>query len=501
MTWSVCRLNPTQGRRAALVLLLATSISGCTVGPDYREPGVNLPMKWSDGSAKRVADPAGPSRCWRRLNDPVLDRMIEDAVASNLDVATAKAKVREARASETQAAAALLPSVTGSDSTSWNKSSSNGAVGGAGFGAATYNQFKSGFDSSWELDLFGANRRGLEAAAHGAEAAEEDLYAALLTLIGDVASNYLDARGYQARIELARRTVVSQQQTAALTRSKSEAGSATAVDVAKAGALASSIAANIPTYEAALAADIHRLSILLGREPPAVAPALARPAPVPSPRLPLPKGIPADILLKRPDIRAAERRLAQSTARIGQAEAARYPSVSLTGSVSTSALNVGDLARYSSLGWSIGPSISFPVFNGGKLEAAVEASRAQRDQSFVAFHKVILTGLEDVENSIVSLASERMRVRRLADATYNYREAARLSRLLYQNGTSSFLDVLDSERSLYTSEDSLLQSRVTLAKNYVALAKALGGGWDAAVDSSRPVVADTDMGPRAHALR
>jgi len=294
---------------------------------------------------------------------------------------------------------------------------------------------------------------------------------------------------------------VSQQQTAALTRSKSEAGSATAVDVTKAGALASSIAANIPTYEAALAADIHRLSILLGREPSAVAPALARPAPVPSPRLPLPKGIPADILLKRPDIRAAERRLAQSTARIGQAEAARYPSVSLTGSVSTSALNVGDLARYSSLGWSIGPSISFPVFNGGKLEAAVEASQAQRDQSFVAFHKAILTGLEDVENSIVSLASERMRVRRLADATYNYREATRLSRLLYQNGASSFLDVLDSERSLYTSEDSLLQSRVTLAKNYVALAKALGGGWDAAVDSSRPVVADTDMRPRARALR
>lgn len=489
------------GVRTALALLLGVSLSGCAVGPDYHTPGVNLPVQWSDGPAKRGSRSRNLSRWWRRLNDPVLDRLIEQAVDSNLDVATAKAKIREARALEAQAAANLLPSVTGTGQATWNKSGSNGAAGDRGVGSGTYNQFKYGFDSSWELDLFGGNQRAFEAAMRGAEASEEDLNSTLLTLVGDVASYYLDARGYQARIALARRTVASQQQTAALTRSKAEAGSANAVDVAKAAALASSTAANIPSYEAALAADLHRLGILLGRDPSALVQLLARPAPVPAPRLPLPKGIPADILLTRPDIRAAERRLAQSTAKIGQAEAARYPSVSLTGSVSTSALKVGDLAKYSSLGWSIGPSVSVPVFNGGKLEAAVAVSQAQRDQSFVAFHKAILAALEDVENAIVSLGREHVRLRELADTTTNYREAARLSRLLYQNGTSSFLDVLDSERSLYTSEDSLLQSRVSLAKDYVALAKALGGGWDAPVDNSPPEVADADMGPRLRAMR
>lgn len=489
------------GVRTVLALLLGASLSGCAVGPAYRTPHVNLPVQWSDGPAKRGSHSISLSRWWRRLNDPILDRLIEQAVASNLDVAAAKAKIREARALKAQAEANLLPFVTGSDQATWNKSGSNGTAGGGGSGSGTYNQFKSGFDSSWELDLFGGNQRAFEAAMRGAEASEEDLYSTLLTLVGDVASSYFDARGYQARIALARRTVASQQQTAALTRSKAEAGSANAVDVAKAAALASGTAANIPSYEAVLAADIHRLGILSGRDPPSLVKLLARPAPVPEPRRPLPRGIPADILLARPDIRAAERRLAQSTAKIGQAEAARYPSVSLTGSVSTSALKAGDLARYSSLGWSIGPSVSFPVFNGGKLKAAVAVSQAQRDQSFVAFHKAILTALEDVENAIVSFSRERARLRQLADTTTNYREAARLSRLLYQNGTSSFLDVLDSERSLYTSEDSLLQSRVSLAKDYVALAKALGGGWDEPVDNLPPEVSDADMGPRLQALR
>ena len=481
---------------AAGILLMEATLSGCAVGPDYHTPGVNLPTQWSGGAARRASKSANLSRWWRRLDEPLLDLLIQEAVASNLDVAKAKARIREARASEAQAAASLFPLITGSDSATWNKSSSNGAAGGVGSGSGTYNQFKSGFDSSWELDLFGANRRGLEAAARGTEASEDDLDAALLTLVGDIAFNYLDARGYQARIALAQRTVASQRQTEALTRTKSDAGSATAVDVAKASALAGTTAANIPSYQAALAAAVHRLSVLTGREPSALASVLSHPRPVPSRLLPLPKGIPADILLMRPDVRAAERRLAQSTAKIGQAEAARYPSVSLTGSVSTSALKVGDLARYSSLGWSIGPSVSIPVFNGGKLEAAVEASQARRDQSLLAFHLAILTALEDVENAIVSLGSERIRVRQLAGAAASYREAARLSRSLYRNGTSSFLEVLDSERSLYTSEDSLLQSRVNLAKDYVALAKALGGGWDGPVVSARPEIVDTEMGPR-----
>jgi outer membrane protein, multidrug efflux system len=487
-------LRVTLWRLLPELMVAAVLLSGCAVGPDYRAPIVNFPARWSNDQTRQVPNPAHASHWWSRLNDPVLDALIEEATASNLDVATSKAKIREARYSLQQTTAGLFPSVTGSGSATRNKSSTStiDTIGTSGY---PYNQFQAGFDSSWELDLFGGTHRGVEAATRNLEALEDDLQATLLTLVGDVAAYYVDARGYQARIALARRTAASQRETAALTRSKFEAGSASAVDAVKAVAQASSTEANVPSYEAAYAADVHRLGILLGREPLALAQALARTAPIPTPRMPLPKGIPADILLTRPDVRAAERRLAQATAKIGQAEAALYPDVSLTGSVSTSALRLGDLAKYSSVGWSFGPSVSVPIFDGGKLRAAVGVSQAQRDQYHASFRAAVLTALEDVENAIVALNGERTKARRLMDATTNYREATRLSRSLYQNGSSSFLDVLDSERSLYSSEDSLLQSRVAIAKNYVALAKALGEGWDGAIDSTKPEVVDTDTAP------
>jgi len=197
----------------------------------------------------------------------------------------------------------------------------------------------------------------------------------------------------------------------------------------------------------------------------------------------------------RPDVRKAERQLAQFTAKIGQATAALYPDVSLTGTVSTSALKLGDLGKSSTIGWSIGPSLSVPIFNGGKLQAAVEIAEAQRDEHHVAWRSAVLSALEDVENAIVGLGQERIRIRRLTEAALRYGEAARLSRSLYQTGSSTFLDVLDAERSQFTAEDSLLASRATLAKNYVALAKALGGGWSGAIDSSVPEIVDSGTGP------
>jgi outer membrane protein, multidrug efflux system len=235
--------------------------------------------------------------------------------------------------------------------------------------------------------------------------------------------------------------------------------------------------------------------VLLGLDPGALASRLSRERPIPAPRLPLPKGIPADALTARPDVRKAERELAQYTAKIGQAEAALYPDVSLSGSVSTSALKVGDLGKSSTIGWSIGPTLSVPIFNGGKLRAAVNVAEAQRDQRYVAWRSSVLSALQDVENAIVSLAQERIRIRNLTESAQRYGEAGRLSRALYETGSSSFLDVLDAERSQFSAEDSLLQSRVSVAKDYVALAKALGGGWNGDVDSTKPEVVDGNTGP------
>ncbi len=476
------------------LVVAGTLLAGCAVGPDYAAPGIELPTMWNNAKPPRTAPPVADLRqWWRRFNDPLLSQLIEQAVQSNLSVASAKARIREARATRRQAIGALFPSLEGTGSATRNQVSASSTGGSAV--TSTYNQFQAGFDSTWELDIFGGNRRAVEASSYGVDAAEDDLRSTLLTLIGDVTAYYAEARGYQARIALARRTAASQRETAALTQRKFDAGSSSAVDVAKAAAQAATTEANIPTYQVGYSEAMHRLGVLLGREPTALSQPMGQGGGIPAPRLPLPKGIPADVLVMRPDVRQAERQLAQYTAKIGQAEAALYPSVSLTGSVSTTALKIGDLAKNSTIGWSIGPALSVPIFNGGQLRAAVEISEAERDQYYVAWHAAVLTALEDVENAIVALAQEQLRIRSLTEASRRYRDAARLSRSLYETGSSSFLDVLDAERSLYTAEDSLLQSRVTVATSFIALAKGLGGGWDGAIDSSRPEVIDPNTGP------
>jgi len=476
-----------------VALMLGGVLAGCAVGPDYAgPPGPALPSHWSTKTASHRG--AGKlDRWWLRLRDPLLNRLIEEAVEANPDVAKAKAVVREARATLQQTTAGLFPSISGTASVTNNKTSAGASS--VLVDSAPYSLHQASFDSSWELDLFGGTQRGIEAAVRSAQSAEEDLRDSLVTLIGDVAAYYVEARGYQARIALAQRTAVSQRDTEKLTRSKYEAGSGNAVDLAKATAQAASTEANVPTYQAAFAADIHRLGILLGRPPDGVASLMARSAPVPAPRMPLPTGLPADLLQSRPDVASAERKLAQATAKIGQAEADRYPAVSLTGSVGTSAIRAGDLAKYSSLSWSVGPSITVPVFDAGKRLATVRIAEAQRDQAFATFHSTLLTALEDVENALVSLSRERVRATKLTEAAKNYREAARLSRSLFETGSASFIDVLDAERSLYSAEDSLIQSRVSAAKDYIALAKALGGGWSDPVDISTPIIVDTNTGP------
>lgn len=474
-------------RRAAgaAVPLLGLILSGCAVGPDYMVPRLALPVSWSSSGAETPARPVELARWWERLGDKDLDALIEEAVAGNLDVAAAKARIRTARATERQTNAALAPSADASSSATRQKS--QGEVG---------NQFKGGFDVSWELDLFGANARSSEAARYGSQAADEDLNAVLLTLVGDVASNYVAARGYQARIALARQSAASQRETAALTRKKFEAGSASAVDVANAEGQAASTEAKVPDLQTSYAEAVHRLAVLTGRGPAELDARMKRGGPIPRPRRPVPTGLPADLLANRPDIRQAEREYAQATAKIGAATAARYPSVSLSGDIATTATSVGDLGKSSSISWSLGPSLSVPIFNAGKLAAAQEAAEATRDQYFVAYKAAVLGALEDVENAIVAFRQERIKNGRLAAATQSYRKASELAQSLYQSGSSSFLDVLDAERSLYSAEDSLLTSTVAIADNYITLNKALGGGWDGVVDASKPEVVDANTGPR-----
>lgn len=478
---------------AGAACLLALGLAGCAVGPEYETPALTVPAHW--GAKPRVEAVPDLKAWWRRMNDPLLDALMDEAVAGNLDVASAKAAVRSARATYRQQVGALFPQVTGN--ASGTRGDNGGRVGSGGDVTVDsgYGQYQAGLDASWEIDLFGANRRGVEAAIFGVDASVDSLDAVLLTLVGDVASNYADARGYQAQIALSRRTAASQRETAALTRRMLDAGAASAVDTANATGQVASTEANIPELEAALAASVHRLSVLTGQPPAALSQRMAQVRPVPSPRLPVARGIPADVLTNRPDVRATERQLGQSTALIGQAEANRYPAISLSGNINATGTQLGDLGRASSISWSFGPSLTVPIFTGGQLKAAVDGAEAQRDQSFVAYKAAVLLALEEVENASVSLSQQRIKTGKLAAAVAAYRESTRLSRSLYENGSSSFLDVLTAERSLYSAEASLIQSRVATTKYYIALNKALGGGWDGMVDTSQPEVVDGYTGP------
>jgi NodT family efflux transporter outer membrane factor (OMF) lipoprotein len=475
------------------VPVLVVALGGCTVGPDYETPDVALPWRWSNekietASTKTVpgVEGVGLAQWWTRMGDPLLDQLVTRAVAGNLDVAAAKARIREARAARDKAVGGFWPSGGPSGS----------LQGGRTGTAAPTVTYSLGVDASWELDLFGGTRRTVEAADRGAEAAEWELRATLLTLIGDVVQSYVDARTAQARLALSRETARTYANTADLTRVLARAGSATAVDLNKAEASVESAEGDALTHEADFAVATHALSVLLGQDPAALAVLLTEPRAIPQPLDRLPAGIPAEVLTVNPTVRQAERALAQATAAIGAAEADRYPGVSLTGNLSTSALRAGDLFSGSSISWAIGPSVSLPLFNQGALAAAVTEAEAQRDQALIGYRQAVLTALQDVENALVSLDRQTARLERLGRVVANQSEAARLSRALYQAGSASFLDVLDADRSLYSAQDAVLQSRASIAAAHVDLALALGGGWDGGVDAGQPEVIDQDTGPR-----
>ncbi len=448
--------------------MMAATLAGCSTGQNYARPKISLPSSWTFAGKKDAPKPPELAGWWKSFNDPTLDTLVEKAVAGNLDVATARSRVEEARASLRQAGGDLYPSSSGSSSARRAKSQ-----------AGTASNFQAGLDASWEIDLFGANKHTVEAARFGLNAAEEELRATTLTLVGDIASNYVSARGYQARQALAAKNASLQRETLELTREKQNLGAGTGLDVANAEGQTFNTEANIPQLAASYSETVNRLSVLTGEAPGALNRIMEKGrGKVPTARASVKAGVPADLLNDRPDVRVAEYKLSQSKARKGVADANRYPSVTLTGNISTSAADFGDLAKGSSIGWGFGPAINIPVFNAGKLKAAAEVAKAQEDQAFIAYRAAVLGALEDVENAAVSLTQQRRTNAKLASSVGSYSQAAELSRTLYREGATAFIDVLSAERSLYSAQDNLIQNRVALANDFIALNKALGGGWN-----------------------
>ncbi|MBN2495455.1 MAG: efflux transporter outer membrane subunit [Deltaproteobacteria bacterium] len=462
--------------KLSLWLLLVSGLGpGCAVGPDYRKAEPDAPGRWSrldetPGLAS-ADDPGDLSRWWHRLDDPMLDALVEEALRASPDLRMARARLREARARRAMAGAAQLPSLSASGSASRRQSIVHTGSG------QTSNSFTAGFDASWEIDVFGGVRRSVEASEADRASSEAGLHDARITLVAEVARSYFEVRCLQIRLRISRRNLESQTETLALTEFRAKAGLVSSQDVEQATSNREQTRAQIPSLETGLAEAEHRLDVLLGKAPGALHARLAAGGELPAMPDRIAVGIPADALRQRPDVRAAERKLAAETARIGVAEAALYPSFSLSGSIGLDAAVQGALGNGAGLVYSLLGGITAPLFQGGRLRAQVEAQDAVCEQALVAYEQAVLTALQDVENALVALARHREREEALTRAAGAARNAAELARQRYGAGVIDFQSVLDTERSVLSLEDSLASTRADGVLALIRLYKALGGGW------------------------
>ncbi len=463
-------MNP----RPHLVLAVLT-LTGCaTVGPNYRPVTVEVPAAWSqiDSDAAAVSTATGDlSQWWERLEDPVLSGLVEEALQTSPDLRTAQARLREARARRGVAAAERFPSASASASASRTRSSEETGTG------QRRDLFSAGFDASWALDLFGGVRRGVEAAEADLNSAEADLSDAQVSLVAEVARTYVEVRALQIRLRIARDNLASQSETLQLTEWRAQAGLVGEQDVEQARSNREQTRAQIPSLETSLAETEHRLDVLLGKTPGALRPRLAEGGGLPSLPGEVAVGIPADTLRQRPDVRAAERTLAAETARVGVAEAARYPSFKLSGSIGLEALSLSALGGGGTGTSSLLSGITAPIFNAGRLRQQVEAQDAVRERAQVAYEQVVLTALQEVEDALVALGRNRERTEALARAAESARTAADLARQRYGAGLADFQPVLDTQRNVLSVEDSLASTRADGVLALIRLYKALGGGW------------------------
>lgn len=472
------KLMPTR-KTWPVALAAALLIGGCAaVGPDYRAPAVQTPAAWSRqpgaGAAIGTIDAANLAQWWQQLDDPLLTGLIEEALASSPDVRSARAKLREARARRDLASANRLPAVGASANASRAKSSAQAGSG------TTSSHYDAGFDASWEIDLFGGQRRAVEAAQADLDAGAADLDAARVTLAAEVARNYVELRSAQQRLAIARDNLASQGDTLQITDWRNQAGLASTLDVEQARTTREQTRAQIPVLETTLAQSANRLAILLGKTPGSLDDRLDAPAAIPAPSKGLAIGIPADTLRQRPDVLAAERRLAAQTARIGVAEAARWPSLSLSGSIGLEALTTGGLTAAGAVARSVAASIAGTLFDGGRLRQQVEIQDALREQTAVAYEQAVLAALEDVENALVSLGNAQRRRDALEAASESAHNAALLAQHRYAAGLTDFQSVLDTSRTVLNVEDSRASAQAEQATALIQLYKALGGGWHAA---------------------
>jgi outer membrane protein, multidrug efflux system len=453
------------------VSLAAFLLASCAVGPRYTAP-VEAPVATRHADAPSFTAARLEADWWRQFRDPTLDELVRRALAGNLDLRIAVARVREARALFHDIRLDQFPRVTVAGAYS------DGRTPQPSGPPLTNESYQVGFDAAWELDLFGRVRRQTEAARADLDAAGEDLRDAQVLVAAEVARTYLAFRGAQDRLSVAQRNLQTQRETLRLTRARFEVGQDDGVGVASAQAALSATEASIPALNIQAQQAAGRLAVLAGERPGALDTLLATPAPARPLMQSLPIGDATALLRRRADVRAAERRLAAQTARVGVATAELFPRVTVTGFVGFLSGDLSALGGDASRLWSVAPAVSWPGFDMGGARARLRIQEARGEAALAQYQKATLTAVEDMENALVAYGQTQARVKSLADRAGASRRAAELARIRYREGATDFLTLLDAERTLLDAEDAESAALTELNLHVVAVYKALGGGWE-----------------------
>lgn len=468
------------------ILPLTAIVAACSVGPNYQRPA-NLPVEQvrlqEALSSGTFAPTPLPSKWWRVFDDPELDRLVEKALTQNTDLRVSAANLQRARALLSESGAARFPTTGVSAQGTRSRSSTSSRTGQQGGGSTsqgfTTNYFTLGFDASYELDLFGGVSRSIEAARADVGAAQAAVDASRVSVAAETARAYAQACGYGAQSDVARETEALQARTLDLTQRLFSAGRGTRSQVDQAQVLVEQARAQIPTFEAERRSALYALAVLTGDPSTAIAgTAAAACRKLPVARTVLPVGDGAALLARRPDVRQAERQLAADTARIGVATAALYPSITLLGGITLGGTKLGNLGKSSSFGYSLGPLISWNFPFSGAARARVRENEAIANGSLARFDGVTLTALKETEQALARAGGAAERKAALLRATTGSSDAARLSRLRFDFGADSFLQLVDAERQRATTRAELAQAQADLADAQISIFKALGGGWE-----------------------
>jgi outer membrane protein, multidrug efflux system len=475
-----------QARRALVTIpaLVATIVSGCRVGPEYKRPNLAPPPTYR-GAGQTTAESIADVPWWQVFDDPALQGLVRDAITNNPDLRFAIARVTEARALAGVAKSFLYPDINLNAGYTGNQASRNSQPRGAlEESDRTYNNTSVSADLAWEVDLFGRLRSENEAAFNRYLATEEGRRAVLVTLVADVASSYFLLRELDLQLEVARRTLQLNEQTVTYYADRLQGGVSNRLELNQARANRALTGASIPEIERQIAVLEHAISVLAGRAPGAITRGRSVTETAAPPLVPV--GVPASLLERRPDVLESERQLIAANADIGAAKALFYPRITLTGSLGHVSGDLADFLKGDSIIWSFGAGLFQPLFNAGRIRRNLEAAEARFEQAIAIYQRSALNAYREVSDALVTI--EKLALIRLEqeDGVAALRDASDLSRLRYETGLSSYLEVLIADQQLFQLELQLASTRGEQLRVIAQLYRALGGGWQTESPSTQP---------------